>query len=99
MGLIGYFDFVLTSAEAGFKKPHPQIFSEALRRAGVSAAHAIHIGDSLVEDARGAFESGIKPILLIKDQTDTPDFAEIELIRDLSELLPGRSGAKKKRWG
>ena len=31
-GLGSYFDFVFTAEQVGFKKPHPQIFIEALNK-------------------------------------------------------------------
>ena len=35
-------------------KPHPSIFEEALRRAGVTAAEAVMVGDSVPHDIAGA---------------------------------------------
>jgi putative hydrolase of the HAD superfamily len=64
LGLEGHVDFVVTSREAGAEKPHAPIFLMALERAGVRADEAVHVGDQLNSDIRGAEAAGIKPVLL-----------------------------------
>jgi HAD superfamily hydrolase (TIGR01549 family) len=63
-GLEGALDAVVTSAEAGSRKPDPAIFQPALRLAGCSAAEALYVGDTPAEDVVGARAAGI-PALLI----------------------------------
>jgi putative hydrolase of the HAD superfamily len=63
-GLDGALDAVVTSAEAGSRKPDPAIFQPALRLAGCSAAEALYVGDTPAEDVVGARAAGI-PALLI----------------------------------
>jgi putative hydrolase of the HAD superfamily len=63
-GLTPRLEFVLTSAEAGRRKPHAGIFHEALRRAGVDAAHAVHLGDSAIDDVEGALQAGLAAVLV-----------------------------------
>jgi putative hydrolase of the HAD superfamily len=46
----------------GAAKPDPRIFEVALARAGVARAEAVHIGDTLTQDAAGAEAAGITPI-------------------------------------
>lgn len=58
------FDVILDSARFGHEKPHPEIFAEALRRAGVSSANALHVGDSIEHDIDGAIGSGLRPVLV-----------------------------------
>jgi putative hydrolase of the HAD superfamily len=50
-GIGHLFDLVLTSAEAGAPKPDPALFEEALRRLGVPATRALHVGDSEADSA------------------------------------------------
>lgn len=64
LGLMEFCDFVLTSAEAGYKKPHSEIFYTALRRAGATPEDTIHVGDSWDDDVMGALAVGIHPIYL-----------------------------------
>ena len=85
MGLTPYLDLVVTSGEVGMEKPHPPIFQEALRRAGVEAEDAIHVGDQLSSDVDGARNVGIQPILLDRDLNHI-DFRECPRIETLMEL-------------
>jgi putative hydrolase of the HAD superfamily len=61
------FDIILDSARFGHEKPHPEIFVEALRRAGVPAEHAMHVGDSIDLDVEGALASGLRAVLLDRE--------------------------------
>lgn len=57
-------DFTLSSERAGACKPDPGFFRMALKMAECSASQAVYVGDTIRFDARGAFESGMVPILL-----------------------------------
>jgi putative hydrolase of the HAD superfamily len=45
------------------RKPDPNIFFHALKKAGIGGDKVIYIGDRYVEDVLGAREAGITPIL------------------------------------
>lgn len=77
-------DGVVTSAEAGARKPSPEIFERALAVADVSAARAIHVGDSIEEDVAGARAAGIEPVLIARDGGPTP--RGVRMIESLLEL-------------
>jgi putative hydrolase of the HAD superfamily len=64
LGLTRYLDGIITSAEAGARKPAPGIFAKALTIARANPQDAIHIGDSLDEDVAGARAAGIEPVLI-----------------------------------
>ncbi len=91
LGIDRYFDFKVISAVFGAAKPDPKIFKEALRQAGVRADEAVHIGDSLEDDVRGAHLAGIKSIWLDRSgrhatlAKDHQDF--VTVVRDLRELI------------
>lgn len=91
LGVDGYFDFKVISAMFGAAKPNPEIFKEALKQAGVLAEEAVHIGDSLEDDVRGAHLAGIKSIWLDRSgrhetlAKDHQDF--VTVIRNLEELI------------
>lgn len=50
---------VIASTDVGACKPDNRIFSEAVRRAGVSAPDILHVGDSWAWDVEGARGSGL----------------------------------------
>jgi len=91
LGIDRYFDFKVISAVFGVAKPDPKIFREALTQANVHADDAVHIGDSLEDDVRGAHLAGIKALWLDRSNrhgTLTQDHQDfVTVIRDLRELI------------
>jgi putative hydrolase of the HAD superfamily len=67
IGLAPLLHGVVTSAAVGAPKPAPEIFRHALAVAGVPPDRAVHVGDSLSEDVRGAQACGIAAVLLCRD--------------------------------
>lgn len=67
VGLAPLVDGVVTSAGLRAAKPAPGIFAHALALAGVPSEAALHVGDSLQEDVRGAQACGITAIWLRRD--------------------------------
>ncbi len=79
-------DAILTSAEAGARKPAPAIFAQALALVDASPADAIHVGDSLDEDVAGARAAGIDPVLIRRDGgTGVPGVWTISSLADLTD--------------
>lgn len=66
-GLREFFD-VLVFSEIGFRKPHPEIFAQALAALGVRAEEAIMVGNSLADDAAGAHAVGMKTVWLSRSR-------------------------------
>ena len=84
-----YFDAVVISGQVGAEKPDAAIFRQALDLAGVPAAQAVHIGDSLPNDVEAARAVGIRPILLTRDGGQAPPtgVAAVRSLTDLPRLL------------
>ena len=61
-GIRPFFDFVLTSASCGYRKPHPHIFSLALSKWGYMPDEIAMVGDRLDADIAGARPLGIYTI-------------------------------------
>ena len=61
-GLREYFDTVITSEEAGVKKPDRGIFDFALKRTRALPTESIMIGDDLEVDILGAMDAGIEGV-------------------------------------
>jgi putative hydrolase of the HAD superfamily len=85
VGLAPLLDAVITSAEAGARKPDPAIFRRALTRAGVGPERCRHVGDSAAEDVAGAQAAGIEAVLLDR-AGDQPAPPGARVIRSLAEL-------------
>ena len=59
LGIVNYFDFLMTSADYGFRKPHPEIFKTALAKLGTEANKTWFVGDSIEDDIKGAEAAGM----------------------------------------
>ncbi len=62
VGLGSYFPVMVISGEFGFRKPHPAVFRELVRRMGVPAEEMLYVGDDPDSDIAGAYGAGIRPV-------------------------------------
>jgi len=88
--LDGLFHVAISSSDHGFMKPHPSIFEEGLRRAGVAAGEAVMVGDSVPHDIAGALRIGMRGILVARSGLSAgapPDVPVIESLRELRSHL------------
>jgi putative hydrolase of the HAD superfamily len=84
-GLRDLVDAVVISAELGAAKPDPAIFHVALQALGVQAGDALHVGDSLEQDVRGAMAAGVAAVLVVRDGAVAPP--GVPSVSSLDELL------------
>lgn len=87
LGLDGYFDEVLVSALEGIEKPAPTIFLRASERLGVDPSSCVHVGDSPLDDVRGAESAGIDAVLVDRWASFENGYRKIDDLRGLHELL------------
>jgi len=89
LGLYDLLDCIITSPDEGLGKPAPHIFWAALRKVGVKASEAIHVGDQYDVDITGAQGVGIKALLLdrnnIIDEID--DCLKITSLSEITNYL------------
>lgn len=89
-GILEYFEFVISSADYGIRKPDALIFEAALRRMEVPAQRAWFAGDNVGYDIVGACGAGLYPIAY---NTHAPvpesvvDYTVISHWRELSGLV------------
>lgn len=95
MGIYEYFHFTLAAGEIGSWKPDPGIFIRALEMGGsLAPQEAIYIGDNYFVDTLGAYDVGLKAILLdpLHAFPEAEEFAYvIESLTDLVRILDGDS--------
>lgn len=77
LGMDEYFDYVVTSEEAGRDKPHRAPFDITLSKIGVAPSEVWMIGDNPINDIKGAMMAGMTPFQKIHDSV-----AVSELIKD-----------------
>jgi putative hydrolase of the HAD superfamily len=89
LGIDRYFESVTISSFAGAAKPSSRIFQRALHKHGVAAREAMHVGNSLREDAQAAAAAGLGGVFL--DRTGKTerrqDLLTITSLRELVTLL------------
>jgi putative hydrolase of the HAD superfamily len=66
VGLLDYFDTVVTSAFVGIRKPDPGIFLYALMQFKLQPQEAVMVGDSERHDVGGGTITGMKTMLVSK---------------------------------
>jgi putative hydrolase of the HAD superfamily len=87
-----YFDFIVSSAEAGVKKPSPKIFELALEHAGVGPSQVVHVGDTYHTDVLGARRAGIRGIMLDRQSGAHHEHEVITTLTELCSLLVNEKG-------
>ena len=81
-------EFILISESIRAYKPHRLVFERALERLGLAPHEVLHVGDSDVDDVKGAKAAGLRVAWVNRDgrrrraDVPAPDFE----IRDLDEL-------------
>jgi putative hydrolase of the HAD superfamily len=86
-----YFEFILTSAGCGYRKPHQRIFQLALEEANAKAEEVAMVGDTLKADILGANQIGIYSIWIKRRVENPPPEEELPvqpqaIIHSLGEL-------------
>lgn len=84
-----YFDHIITSQHAGFKKPSREIFEYTLAKNSIQCNQAVMIGDNLVTDIGGARQASIDSVFFNHEQIkhDSEIHVEINNLSELCELL------------
>ncbi|MDQ4067968.1 MAG: HAD family hydrolase [Actinomycetota bacterium] len=68
--LAGMADVVVTSAQAGARKPHPRIFRHTLERCGVGPDEALFVGDTLSADVEGPLAYGMPAVHVWRNEME-----------------------------
>lgn len=80
-----HFEVLVFSGDVGVAKPDPAIFLLACERAGVRPDEAVHVGDLIDADARGANNAGLRGIWLDRAAVGGAD-SDVTTINALDEL-------------
>jgi len=97
-GFAPYFKSVALSSVLGIRKPSPEIYLEAARRAGAEPAKCAYIGDNLNRDVSGTRLAGfgmlvimISPEALAEAEISTENKPDVIIhqFRQLLDIFPG----------
>jgi HAD superfamily hydrolase (TIGR01662 family) len=94
-----FFKSVVLSSVFGKRKPHPSLYLEAARRAGVEPAKCVYVGDNLKRDVTGTRLAGFGMVIImispeelaeeIITEDNKPDVI-IHQFRQLLDIFPPR---------
>lgn len=88
-GMEPYFETLTVSEEVGVKKPNPEIFQYALRKAHATAEESLMIGDEMAVDIDGARAAGMDTVffnpkseLIVGERT-----FEVQELKEIMEIF------------
>lgn len=89
LGLAGYIDVFVSSADVGMPKPSPSPYLKALSALALEPHEALFVGDTADTDIAGARAAGMRAVLLERSDRarDRAGFLVIERLTALNELL------------
>lgn len=85
-GLKSYFDKIILSEDAEINKPHPDIFTYALKNTNSRRDQTVMIGDSWDADMVGAYNSRIAQIWFNPNNEQPVGFQPTHTVKVLSEI-------------
>ena len=88
LGILGHFEFVISSADYGVRKPDRILFDVALRRLGSGPRDAWFVGDHVGYDMVGAYGAGLHPVAYRAKEPIPPSVVRISAISHWRELGP-----------
>jgi len=101
-GLTSYFKAVVLSSKVRYRKPGPEIYWEAARRAGVAPARSVYVGDNPARDVEGTRKAGFAMTIILpeSDKLEKESLADenkpdaiIHELRELLSIFPPRPTA------
>ncbi|HET7627845.1 MAG TPA: HAD family hydrolase [Bacillales bacterium] len=92
LGILEYFDVIVTADEAGAAKPDPRIFAFACERAGKPPSSCFYIGDDWVTDIKSCRRANMQGIWLNRGKRSDPVQSGwmIHDLKALKSLIEGR---------
>jgi len=84
------FDFTIFSSSFGYRKPHENIYGEAINLIDLPSERLLFVGDRYLEDYLGPRKSGMNAAIKYREGREYPDPMpeDVTVVKSLSELLP-----------
>ncbi len=84
LGISRFFNAVVVSGDVGWRKPYKLVFEEALRRLQVEPSEAVYLGDSPLEDIKGAKNAGLRTVFVASQFNKLRDLADCGVQADFA---------------
>ncbi|MBW8351169.1 HAD-IA family hydrolase [Bacillus sp. IITD106] len=85
--IIHYFDFIITSIDCGWRKPHPNIYLEAIEKSLLIPSEILLIGDDYQNDFIAPRKLGIRSLLFDRNNKYIDENDRITSFYDLKYYL------------
>ena len=87
------FEFIITSVEVGFNKPHSKIFEQLINQSKLKPSEIIYVGDREIVDIIPAKKLGIRTCLVggISKEADLSVASPVELLEMFISPTPTTS--------
>ncbi|HYA69997.1 MAG TPA: HAD family hydrolase [Thermoplasmata archaeon] len=101
VGILDYFDRILSSGTEGIEKPDPEIFRRAVRRMAVRPEEAVFVGNLARTDAKAAEAAGLHGVWLNREGfgygEDPPEITSLLEVSLVIRRLEASGEAHPKR--
>jgi len=87
LNLISYIDYIQTSDENGYEKPHKSMFHSIINKMKIPAENILMIGDNYEHDIEPAIQLGLIPFLFKKDKNINIDKKKFFQFSNYNELI------------
>src|SRR5690349_5537936 len=75
-----FFTWIVTSVDAGSRKPHRDFFQFALRKCGFSESEVLFVGNQLSTDVCGGVSCGVRTVWISGEAHRSPDDSGTDVI-------------------
>lgn len=88
-GIKNYFETITSADEINIRKPHPEVYDYALKKAGAAKEESMMIGDDWIADIEGAKSFGLQVIFfdVFNDNYEADEVAVIKKLAEIKNLL------------
>jgi putative hydrolase of the HAD superfamily len=88
-GIQNYFTTITSADEIDVRKPHPEVFEYALKKAGANKEESVMVGDDWIADVEGGKSFGLAVVFfdVFNDNYEAEGVAVIKSLTDLKDLL------------
>jgi putative hydrolase of the HAD superfamily len=87
LGLSSFFGAMVVSSLEGVEKPGVEIFRRAAARLDVPAGECVHVGDSPLDDYRGAQSAGMRAVLVDRSGIFADGYMKVKDLRGLYDVV------------
>ncbi|WP_027375997.1 YjjG family noncanonical pyrimidine nucleotidase [Kaistella palustris] len=88
-GIKNYFQTITSADEINVRKPHPEVYEYALRKAGAQKENSMMIGDDWIADVEGGKSFGLQVVFfdVFNDNFEAENVTVIKKLIELKDIL------------